>query len=242
MRAPARGGRGGGFGGRGGARRRVKGEGAVARGSSMHALRQRWWRRDRHQFVKERGKSDVHRRCQPRSTSPLCAGVQVVAEAALEAGAAAGAALEGGEDSTGSQRARRMVRKGRAGPPKGAGGAAERGTARRAGAGTSVYCNRQTLLGSRAIGPCKQQHQAAWPCCKRGAHAPISLPLTHRWVLALPAPRIFAEVVEAGTYMHPCEGEMVCKLTNTMVRPRPAAGHTCSRAPAPRAWLLGTHS
>ena len=27
-----------------------------------------------------------------------------------------------------------------------------------------------------------------------------------------------AEVVEAGEYMHPCEGEMVCKLTNTMVR------------------------
>ena len=28
-----------------------------------------------------------------------------------------------------------------------------------------------------------------------------------------------AEVVEAGTFMHPCEGEAVIKLTNTMVRP-----------------------
>ena len=30
-----------------------------------------------------------------------------------------------------------------------------------------------------------------------------------------------AEVVEAGEYMHPCEGEMVCKLTNSMVRRQP---------------------
>jgi hypothetical protein len=28
-----------------------------------------------------------------------------------------------------------------------------------------------------------------------------------------------AEVVEAGTFMHPCEGEAVIKLTNVMVRP-----------------------
>lgn len=32
-------------------------------------------------------------------------------------------------------------------------------------------------------------------------------------------PLACVEVVEAGEYMHPCEGEMVCKLTNTMVRP-----------------------
>ena len=29
-----------------------------------------------------------------------------------------------------------------------------------------------------------------------------------------------AEVVEAGTFMHPCEGEAVIKLTNAMVRPQ----------------------
>ena len=38
-------------------------------------------------------------------------------------------------------------------------------------------------------------------------------------------------VVEAGTFLHPCEGEAVCKLTNEKVRCLPVA--------APHRWSVG---
>lgn len=51
-------------------------------------------------------------------------------------------------------------------------------------------------------------------CRRRRAAGPLRCVEVHRLPVALALP---AEVVEAGEYVHPCEGEMVCKLTNTMV-------------------------
>lgn len=48
-----------------------------------------------------------------------------------------------------------------------------------------------------------------------------------------------AEVVEAGTFMHPCEGEVVCKLTNTMVRGGGGGGGGGAGNSVARGWRPG---
>lgn len=80
-----------------------------------------------------------------------------------------------------------------------------------------------------AVRSTQQRHTHTHPCAANSSTA-------YTLLVRLPGPPLqkHAQVVEAGNFSHPCEGEAVCKLTNEKVRGRVGCRPISGQHSAPR--------